>query len=102
MQISAQSDPGGRKSIYMFLVLFVFFAINNPPKIKENQQKRLQHFSFKFWQIFYVGTPSQEKWGRDRKEDDTGESNNYVQAYFYTYITDRENDRIIWDIHNSI
>lgn len=27
---------------------------------------------FKFWQIFYVGTPSREKWGRDRKEDEGG------------------------------
>ena len=49
-----------------------------------------------FWQIFYVGTPSQEKWGRDRKENETG-SINYVQAYFYTYFTDWGFDRVIWD-----
>lgn len=42
---------------------------HHPPTNPTNTPRALQ---FKFWQIFYVGTPSQEKWGRDRKEDERG------------------------------
>lgn len=83
--------------VFLFVFLARVWLINTcqcPPNTNTtttttNPTNSPRALQFKFWQIFYVGTPSQEKWGRDRKEDERGGERGRRAIFIYRHISTR-------------